>query len=456
MKFITFTKDFLGEEHIQVLRALGREIGVKSPTSKNKANIIEHILAIQSGKLQPAEPSKRGAPVLIEVDLSKFYAKGGNVPYEHTGIDVKLELSDSEKDQFITDGFIEIDPLEKTGVMHVSNYEQGQLKVTVPAEKVTEYGLRQGDQISATVKKIYKNQPPVLQEVLSINEVSIEEIGNRPLFESFSACNPTEKFVLEKDGDLSLRVLDLFVPIGKGQRGLVVSQPKSGGTTLLIKIANAIALKNDVKLFVLLVDYRPEEITDIEHDCVGEVRSSSFDESYQNHVKVADLCINKAKRLAESGKDAVVIVDSITALAKAYANVYPTSEGVVSAQAMQSIKAFFGCGKNLNGAGSLTLLATATDTQNVFYQTVLQELEEVCNMQVYLDYNLAKKGVYPAIDLLKSSTKKSDSLLTAQELSAYRKLYEQIIDDPQSTQRLLEALKQTQDNQSLVEKINAK
>jgi transcription termination factor Rho len=301
------------------------------------------------------------------------------------------------------------------------NYLTSPDDVYVSPQQVKQFGLRTGDTVKGPVKPPKEGEKYfALLEVELINGVEPKRMRDRVPFDYLTAQFPTEKFTLSgrADGkDYGMRLIDLFTPIGKGQRGLIVAQPKSGKTFLLKDVANAIAKNHpETYLIVLLVDERPEEVTDMKRSVQAEVISSTFDEPAENHVRVANVVLEKAKRMVESGHDVCILLDSITRLARAYNTVQPSSgkvlSGGVEANALQKPKKFFGAARNIDGGGSLTILATALiDTGSKMDQVIFEEFKGTGNMELQLDRFLANKRMYPSIDFTKSSTRRDDLLL---------------------------------------------
>jgi transcription termination factor Rho len=258
---------------------------------------------------------------------------------------------------------------------------------------------------------------------LKINGHDPQVVRDRVSFEHLTPVFPKEKFKLaEKQSTISTRIIDLFSPIGKGQRGMIVAQPKTGKTMLLKDIANAIAANHpEVYLIVLLIDERPEEVTDMQRSVRGEVIASTFDREPQEHVKIANIVLEKAKRLVECGHDVVILLDSITRLARAYNTVQPASgkvlSGGVDANALQKPKRFFGAARNVENGGSLSIIATAlTETGSKMDEVIFEEFKGTGNMELQLDRKIANKRIFPAIDLTSSSTRRDDLLLDPQTL----------------------------------------
>jgi transcription termination factor Rho len=290
----------------------------------------------------------------------------------------------------------------------------------VSPSQIKLFGLRTGDTVEGAIRPPKEGEKYfALLKVSKINGLKPSDVRERVPFDYLTPLFPTEKFSMittNSGRDYGNRLIDLFTPIGKGQRGLIVAQPKSGKTFLLKDVANAIAANHpEAYLIVLLVDERPEEVTDMKRSVKAEVISSTFDEPADNHTRVANIVLEKAKRMVESGHDVVVLLDSITRLARAYNTVAPASgkvlSGGVEANALQKPKKFFGAARNIEDGGSLTILATALiDTGSKMDQVIFEEFKGTGNMELQLDRTLANKRMYPAIDLTKSSTRRDDLL----------------------------------------------
>ena len=301
------------------------------------------------------------------------------------------------------------------------NYLSSPDDVYVSQSQIRQYGLKSGDTVECTVRSNRETDKYFpMDKVIRINGLAPEKAKERIAFENLTPLFPDHKFQLCK-GDssdpISVRIIDLFAPIGKGQRGLIVAQPKTGKTVLLKEIANAIAANHpEVYMIVLLIDERPEEVTDMARSVNAEVIASTFDEPAENHVKVANIVHEKAKRLVESGHDVVILLDSITRLARAYNTVAPASgkvlSGGVEAQALHKPKRFFGAARNIENGGSLTIIATAlTDTGSKMDDLIFEEFKGTGNMELQLDRKLSNKRIFPAVDIPASSTRRDDLLL---------------------------------------------
>ncbi|EKF55800.1 transcription termination factor Rho [Galbibacter marinus] len=299
------------------------------------------------------------------------------------------------------------------------NYLSSPDDIYVSQSQIRLFGLKTGDTVRGTVRPPKEGEKyfPLIK-VNQINGLNPQVVRDRVSFEHLTPLFPEEKFRLaENRSTISTRIVDLFSPIGKGQRGMIVSQPKTGKTMLLKDIANAIAANHpEVYQLILLIDERPEEVTDMQRNVKGEVIASTFDEPADRHVKVANIVLEKAKRLVECGHDVVILLDSITRLARAYNTVQPASgkvlSGGVDANALHKPKRFFGAARNIEGGGSLTIIATAlTDTGSKMDEVIFEEFKGTGNMELQLDRRIANKRIFPAIDLISSSTRRDDLLL---------------------------------------------
>jgi len=344
------------------------------------------------------------------------------------------------------------------------NYLASPDDIYVSPSQIKLFGLKTGDTIHGSVRPPKDGEKYfALLKVLSVNGKTTEEIRDRIPFEYLTPLFPQEKLNLSTRSDImSTRVLDLFSPIGKGQRGMIVAQPKTGKTVLLKEIANAITINHpEVYLIILLIDERPEEVTDMQRSVRAEVISSTFDETAEKHVKVSNLVLEKAKRLVESGHDVVILLDSITRLARAYNTVMPSSgkilSGGVDANALHKPKRFFGAARKIENGGSLTIVATALiDTGSKMDEVIFEEFKGTGNMELQLDRRLANKRVYPSIDILASGTRREDLLMDKDELQRVWLLRKYMADmNPMETMEfLLSKMKGTKTNQEFLMTMN--
>ncbi len=346
------------------------------------------------------------------------------------------------------------------------NYLPSPDDVYVSKDQVRQYGLKPGDTVECSIR--VNPQPDKffpMDKVIRINGLDPELAKKRVAFENLTPLFPDQKFKLcvgNSRDSLSVRMIDLFSPIGKGQRGLIVAQPKTGKTVLLKELANAILNNNpEVYMIVLLIDERPEEVTDMQRSVNAEVIASTFDEPAENHVRVANIVHEKAKRLVESGHDVVILLDSITRLARAYNTVAPSSgkvlSGGVEAQALHKPKRFFGAARNIENGGSLTIIATAlTETGSKMDDLIFEEFKGTGNMELQLDRKLANKRIFPAVDIPASSTRRDDLLLPSDVLSRMWQIRKMLSDmnGQEAMEKLKAYMERTEDNDEFLLAVN--
>ena len=341
------------------------------------------------------------------------------------------------------------------------NYLPGPDDIYVSPSQIKRFGLRTGHQVFGEIRPPkQKERFYALLKLESVNDYPAEEIKKTTLFDNFTPLYPEEKFNLEVDKkDMSTRIMDLISPIGKGQRGLIVAQPKTGKTILLQKIANAIRTNHpDTKLLILLIDERPEEVTDMKRSVDAEVVSSTFDEPPGRHVSVADMVIQKARRLVEFGDDVVILLDSLTRLGRAHNAVIPHSgkilSGGVDANALRKPKKFFGAARNTEESGSLTIIATALiDTGSRMDDVIFEEFKGTGNMELVLDRRLSDRRIFPSFDLVRSGTRKEELLLDKKTLARMyilRKLLNEM-NTIESMEFLQERIKRTKTNEEFLD-----
>ncbi|HEY0356248.1 MAG TPA: transcription termination factor Rho [Flavisolibacter sp.] len=344
------------------------------------------------------------------------------------------------------------------------NYLSSPDDIYVSPSQIKLFGLKTGDTVNGTVRPPKEGEKYfALLKVETINGKSPEEVRDRVPFDYLTPLFPHQKLNLfTTPNDFSTRIMDLFTPIGKGQRGLIVSQPKTGKTMLLKAVANAIAANHpECYLMVVLVDERPEEVTDMERSVRAEVIASTFDEPAEKHVKVSTIALQKAKRLVECGHDVVILLDSITRLARAHNTVAPASgkvlSGGVEANAMQKPKQFFGAARKIENGGSLTILATALiDTGSKMDEVIFEEFKGTGNMELQLDRRLANKRVFPAIDLVASSTRRDDLLLERDVLQRMNllRVYLNDMNTEEAMSDLLRRMRGTKSNEEFLASMN--
>ena len=370
------------------------------------------------------------------------------------------EFNTSKEDEVI--GVLEILP-DGFGFLRGSNYLSTENDVYVSPSQIRRFNMKTGDKVRGITRHPKTGEKfRALLFVQKINDEDPETAIQRKAFETLTPIYPQERLTLEKQpNEISTRLIDLISPIGKGQRGLIVAPPKAGKTILLKSIANSI-VKNypDVELIVLLIDERPEEVTDMKESIDADVIYSTFDQVSSHHVKVAEMVLNRAQRLVEHGKDVVILLDSITRLARAYnLTISPTGRtlsGGLDPGALHGPKKFFGAARNIRQGGSLTILATAlVETGSRMDDVIFEEFKGTGNMELNLDRKLAEKRIFPAVDIYKSGTRREDLLLTDKEKTALRKLRKEMSNSSilEVTDNVLEALKRTKTNEEFINNI---
>ncbi|HWH31045.1 MAG TPA: transcription termination factor Rho, partial [Egibacteraceae bacterium] len=355
-------------------------------------------------------------------------------------------------------GVLDILP-EGYGFLRTTGYLPGDKDVYVSQSAVRRHGLRRGDVIEGPIRQQKANEKvPALHSVQKVNGIDLDESGqvpHRPEFKDMTPLFPNERLPLETpDGPISMRIIDLMAPIGKGQRGLIVSPPKAGKTTILKELGQAIAFNNpECHLMVVLVDERPEEVTDMQRSIPGEVVASTFDRPADDHTQIAELAMERAKRLVELGHDVVILLDSITRLARAYNLSAPASgrimSGGVDSTALYPPKKFFGAARNIEHGGSLTIIASALiETGSKMDEVIFEEFKGTGNMELRLDRRLEQKRIFPAIDIEASGTRKEELLLDKEELLIIWKLRRVLhaLEGPGAIELLIDKMKQTRSN----------
>ncbi len=371
-----------------------------------------------------------------------------------------LEEQTKRGGNIFAEGVLEIINDGTHGVLRSLKFLPGDNDVYVSGSQIKRFNLRQGDYISGQARPPKEGERYLsLLRIEAINGNGPEEAIRRSIFEKLVPIFPNEQLILETDQyTISTRVIDLLSPIGKGQRGMIVAQPKVGKTWLLKEIANGIA-KNypDIHLMVVLVGERPEEVTDMERSVEGEVVASNFDEPPENHTRVAEMALDRAKRLVEQGKDVVILMDSITRLARAYNITAPPSgrtlTGGFDPVALYPPKRFFGAARNFEEGGSLTIVATALiETGSRMDEVIYEEFKGTGNMELHLDRKLAHKRIYPSIDVLKSGTRNEDKLLSSEVLAQSWRVRRMLdtLDEKDATGVLIERMKKTKNNKEFL------
>ena len=430
------------------LRQLAKEKGIKNVSKLKKEELIEYLTNIQGETTSQSEEE-------VSTEIPK---KEENVD-NNTGYKVT-----NEEDE-IVEGILEVLP-DGYGFLRGKNYLSSPKDVYISSVQIRRFRLDKGDKIKGIARvpqDTEKDKFPALIFVGEVNGESPEKAYRRKKFDDLIPIYPNERIRLETTpNEYAMRIIDLISPIGKGQRGMIVAPPKVGKTTLIKKIANSISINNpEVELIVLLIDERPEEVTDMTRSIKGDVIYSTFDELPEHHVKVAEMVLERAKRLTEQGKDVVILLDSITRLARAYNLVIPSSgrtlSGGLDPSALHKPKKFFGAARNIENGGSLTILATALiETGSRMDDVIFEEFKGTGNMEVHLDKKLSEKRIFPAIDINKSGTRREELLLTQKELEtvfALRKAMSSMsISDV--TEELIDEMVSTKNNEEFIEKMS--
>ncbi len=377
-----------------------------------------------------------------------------------------LEEQTAQEGLLFSKGVLEILP-DGYGFLRSPNYNYlpGPDDIYISPSQIKRFSLRTGDTVTGQIRPPKDNERFfALLRVEAVNMEAPDKIRERMLFDNLTPLYPEEKIDLEVNRrDYSMRIMNLLTPIGKGQRGLIVAQPRTGKTILLQKIANSVTTNHsEIELMVLLIDERPEEVTDMERSVNAEVISSTFDEPAERHVQVADMVLEKAKRLVENKKDVVILLDSITRLARAHNTVVPHSgkilSGGVDSNALHKPKRFFGAARNVEEGGSLTIIATALiDTGSRMDEVIFEEFKGTGNMELVLDRRLTDRRIFPSIELNKSGTRKEELLLSREELArvwVLRKLINEM-NIIEGMEFLLEKMRETKDNKDFLHSMNA-
>ena len=437
----------------------------KSAPAEGEASLFTIQQEIVPVRVMQEDAKSTETPVgLVEISVAED-EEGGNVKRSRNQLKKERERKEDPslifEEEVLTTGVLEITN-EGQAFLRSSdfNYLSSPDDVQLTMHQVKQNGLKNGDTVECMIRPPKENEKHfMLRKVVTINGLLPDEVRERAGFDFLTPLFPTEKFtLLGTENNLTLRMVDLFAPIGKGQRGLIVAQPKTGKTMLLKEIANAIAANHpEVYLIVLLVDERPEEVTDMQRSVKAEVISSTFDEPAERHVRVSNMVLEKAKRLVECGHDVVILLDSITRLARAYNTIAPASgkvlTGGVDANALQKPKRFFGAARNIEGGGSLTILATAlTETGSKMDDVIFEEFKGTGNMELQLDRKLANKRIFPAVDITSSSTRRDDLLvdkLTVGRVSILRNILSEM-NSVEAMQYIRSKMEGTSDNEEFL------
>lgn len=464
------TREIYSEMTLVDLKNKAKELGIKNISKLKKSELIDELV-----KVTPNSIEKNGV-VLREKIAPKIREKEStnntNNGYSTRENNITEEQKEEKKEKLkvminesgSAKGVLEVQENNNFGFLRCDNYLTSENDIYVSPSQIRRFNLRTGDEVQGKVREAKDGEKfKALLFVEKVNGDNPEKAIGRKNFETLTPIYPNERLHLETNNekDLSSRLMDIICPIGKGQRGIIVAPPKAGKTTLLKRIAQNITINHpDVKLIVLLIDERPEEVTDMKRSINGDVIYSTFDEEPQNHAKVAQMVLERAKRMVEQGKDVVILLDSITRLARAYnLSISPTGRtlsGGLDPGALHGPKKFFGAARNIRQGGSLTILATAlVETGSRMDDVIFEEFKGTGNMELHLDRKLAEKRVFPAVDIYKSGTRREDLLLTEEEKAALWKLRKEMSSNSvyEVTDKVLELLKRTKDNNSFIKYI---
>lgn len=449
----------LEHKSLRELREIAQKINIPDPHKYNKNSLLRLIKNQSDYSIDDEEEEIELEETEEELESS---VELEGIDLDNVSNNVSNLLENMDDINYVS-GILEVLP-DGYGFLRRNNYLTSDGDVYVSPSQIRRFRLKTGDKVVGVIK------PPSVTEkfnaliyINSVNDRSPEEANKREAFETLTPIYPNERITLEtQDELLAPRILDLISPIGKGQRGLIVSQPKSGKTTLLKMIAKSIEKKYpEVHLIVLLVDERPEEVTDMSRSVNGEVVYSTFDEQPKNHIKVAEMVIERAKRLVEAKADVVILLDSITKLARAYNLVTPPSgktlSGGLDPLSFYKPKKFFGAARNVEEGGSLTILATAlVETGSRMDDIIYEEFKGTGNMEIHLDRKLSERRIFPAVDLYKSGTRKEELLLSEEEQNATTTIRQAMgeLSTQEVTEALIRLLEDTDNNGELIRLIN--
>ena len=441
------------------LKKLAKENNIRNISKLKKEELIEVLKSLQNSNFEEDEEDEN------------YDIEDEDIVEPETKIDPKSSEDETLEDGAVTyqvnneedeiiEGLLEVLP-DGCGFLRGNNYFSSPKDVYISPVQIRRFKLVTGDLVKGISRCKDGEKFPSLIFVGEVNGEHPEKAAKRKRFEELTPIYPNERLRLETiQLNYATRMMDIISPIGKGQRGLIVAQPKAGKTTLLKEIANSITTNNpECELIMLLIDERPEEVTDMERSIKGQVVYSTFDELPEHHAKVAEMVIERAKRLVEQGKDVVVLLDSITRLARAYNLVVPSSgrtlSGGIDPASLHKPKKFFGAARNIEFGGSLTILATAlTETGSRMDDVIFEEFKGTGNMEVLLDRSLAEKRIFPAIDINRSNTRREDLLLSKEELEVAGLIRKAMGNMPvaDSTAQILKVMKATKNNEDFIKK----
>ena len=458
----------LEEMTLAELRQMAKEQNIKNISKLKKDELIQVLIDLQKSMNEQKDKEEKAEKK--EYNVIRVPLKRRNFKYDSTDEDDDFDLEESVVDYKVTndedeivEGILEVLP-DGYGFLRGENYLSSPKDVYVSPIQIRRFRLDTGDMVKGIARCKEEEKFPSLIFVGEVNGEHPEKAARRKRFDELTPIYPNERLKLETtSNEYAMRIIDLISPIGKGQRGMIVAQPKVGKTTLLKKIANSITANNpDVELIVLLIDERPEEVTDMRRSITGQVIASTFDELPEHHVKVAEMVLERAKRVIEQKKDVVILLDSITRLARAYNLVIPSSgrtlSGGIDPAALHKPKKFFGAARNIENGGSLTILATALiETGSRMDDVIFEEFKGTGNMEVHLDRKLSEKRIFPAIDINKSGTRREDLLLDKDEMETVFALRKALNSLPVAdvTEQIIDQMTKTKNNKEFLEKMDS-
>lgn len=463
------TREIYEEKTLAELKEIAKEANIKNISKFKKSELIDSIIEnsprsiakdgiILKEKISPKVKEDNVIEILSREDKQESVEENKEENAEEKKERLKVMINESNTSK----GVLEIMENNSFGFLRCNNYQTGENDIYVSPSQIRRFNLRTGDEVQGKVREAKDSEKfKALLFVEKVNGENPERAIGRKSFETLTPIYPQERLYLETDNknDLSSRLMDIICPIGKGQRGIIVAPPKAGKTTLLKKVAQNISENYpDVKLIVLLIDERPEEVTDMKRSINGDVIYSTFDEEPQNHAKVSQMVLERAKRMVEQGKDVVILLDSLTRLSRAYnLTITPTGRtlsGGLDPGALIMPKKFFGAARNIEEGGSLTILATAlVDTGSRMDDMIFEEFKGTGNMEVHLDRKLQERRIFPAIDIYKSGTRKEDLILSEEEKEVAYSIRRVMYRDgnvENVTEKLINILSKTKNNKEFV------
>ena len=437
------------------LRSMAKEHNIKNVSKLKKEDLVEILSQISQPELPEFEIESDQFEDIIEEE------RLNPTQYDENGEPITAYKVTNQADRY-AEGILDILP-DGYGFLRGDNFLSTPKDVYLSGLQIKRFRLCTGDRIKGISRFREGEKYPCLIYVGEVNGEKTEKIFKRKRFDALTPIYPNERLKLEtRSNEYAMRIIDLISPIGKGQRGMIVAPPKVGKTTLLKKMANSITANNpDVELIVLLIDERPEEVTDMKRSIKGQILYSTFDELPEHHVRVAEMVLERAKRVVEQGKDVVILLDSITRLARAYNLVIPSSgktlSGGIDPAALHKPKKFFGSARNIESGGSLTILATAlVDTGSRMDEIIFEEFKGTGNMEVHLDRKLSEKRIFPAIDINKSGTRREELLLTPKEKETVFALRKAMSSLPVAdvTEQVIKKMTETANNDEFLDKMD--